>query len=241
MKICNVHHVGGVDKIPPDGLFIGRPGVYGNSYSTASGKYSKEECVALHRVDLYTSLIEDKTLLKKLDKEMKDKDLYCFCVHPDFVKTCHGDNYLHILSPERLERLYDKSVVTYLMDDLRTVLRLLEQIILNDLDKIGQPDFLCLYLTFHEMKLEIEAVLQLIKQRNCDLREIAYILSYLVIDGECATREKTAAMILYRLDHLVWQIHRFMDKRRDRTYEPISPLSPLKRKQKCQSIHESSC
>lgn len=231
--IVNCHHYKeGVKGLPPNTVLIDRTTPFGNPYSSKSGKYTREECVALHRVDLYRKLISGPQYFSELKKELQGKDLACWCTHPKRVVACHGNNYLYILSPELSERLYDKSVVYYLMDDFRRSLKSVEKIILSDLEKIKQEEFLKPYLAYHEMKVELESFLELVKQRKYSSLEISQIISFLLIDCEYAEKETTGEMILYRLDHLVWQIHRFTDKRDDRDKEPISPLSPLKRKKK---------
>ncbi len=228
-KVINCHWFGGIDKLPPNACYIGRPGPHGNLYSSASGKYIKDECVALHRVELYRTLVADPLSLAYLKHDLDHKDLACWCKQHKRVVGCHGDNYLHVLSPGLRDRAYDKSVLHYLMEDLRLSLKALHDRILH---KEPVENYLFSAIHLEEVRLDINDVLSIVKEKYVAIEDLCNFIAMLVIDLELAYQETDHAFIRYRFDHVMWNIVRFIENRQDRKHEPISPHIPLKRKRK---------
>ena len=219
--VVNTHHFGSVDKLPAGIVYIGRPGPWGNPYSSKSGKNTKEECVALHRIDLYRCLINNPHYMSQLQEGLKDHDLACWCVQLKKIVACHGYNYLHVLSDVRLTRTYDKSIVHYLMDDLRVAVKQLYHWVHCD---VSQEQYLDLYLHVNDVKLSIDYALLILKDKELNVEGLCFFLSSLVVDLELAIRDKDGDMIAYRLDHVMWNITRFTSKVPEIFPEPLPPL-----------------
>lgn len=228
-SVTNAHWFGGVEKLPPNTVYIGRPSAHGNSYSSKSGLYTKEECVALHRVDLYRDLIQDPSLFGKLKEELDGKDLACWCKQHKRIAACHGDNYRHIFSPELSERVYDKSVLAYLVDDLRRALTKLKDSVTST---VPIEHYLTLYIGVEEAKLDITEILRLFKERETDPYLQCVWIANVVVDLELAVQDTDIQTILYRLDHAVWTCWRYTYRPEGRLGEPLAPHLELKRKPK---------
>jgi len=226
-QVVNCHTFGGPNNLPEGIVYIGRPGPHGNPYSSKSGKYFREECIAYHRVDLYKSLIEDKSLFNKLKDELYNHDLGCWCKQPKRLVGCHGDNFLHIFSPDFINRSYDKSVVAYVMEDLRHALDLLR---LTVKKQVWSSPFVNLDISEEEIRLELNVVIDIIKKRKLPSEDAARILATLAVECELASQEADPVYINYRIDRIFWVIHRFVDKRENRDGEPTSPHLKLKKK-----------
>lgn len=73
------------DQIPEGAVYIGRPSVWGNPYPLRSGaaKWERDECIEsyVRFLDIHPELKE------KARRELKGKDLVCFCA----PLACHGD------------------------------------------------------------------------------------------------------------------------------------------------------
>ena len=226
-KVINVHHFGSIDKLPSNSVYIGRPGPHGNAYSSQSGVYTKEECIALHRVDLYHSFISNPSKLQQIRNDLSGKDLACWCKQPKRIVGCHGDTYLHVLSDPLKDRVYDKSVLFYLMDDLRSVLKSL-------LNKIHEDQYLSesMFTIIHydEVKLGLDSLFKFYKDKKIHAENICTQIAVLVIDLELAYKESDLKFLEYRFDHVLWNIDRFIKDKKEKTGEPQSPHLLLKRK-----------
>lgn len=225
-QVVNTHWFGGVDKLPPNTFYIGRPSKYGNPFSSKSGKYTREESVAFHRVDLYRSLTTNPLFFSELKHDLCDKDLACWCKQPRRVLSCHGDNYLHVLSDRLVNRTYDKTIIHYLMDDLRSVMKSIEDWLRTS---CPQEDFLSLYLNFGDVRLNIQYVLSLIKEKYVTIEDLCNFIAILTIELELAHCDSDLKMKEYWFYHVIWQILRFMMNKSDREYEPQSPKIPTTR------------
>lgn len=81
MKVLNRYK----DKIPADAVYIGRPSKWGNPF--VIGKCgNREEVIRKYEESL------TETMIAEIKKELKGKDLVCFCA----PKACHGDVLLRI-------------------------------------------------------------------------------------------------------------------------------------------------
>lgn len=185
--------------------------------------------MALHRAELYRTLTTDPLSLAHLKHDLDCHDLACWCKQHKRVVGCHGDNYLHVLSPRLRDRVYDKSVVHYLMDDLRFILNALHNRILHE-----EPIENYLFLSIHlgEVRFEIQDVLSIVKEKYVAMEDLCNFIAMLVVDLELAFQETDPSFVDYRFDHVQWNIVRFIMNRQDRNHEPISPHIPVKRKQK---------
>jgi hypothetical protein len=228
-KVVSCHWFGGSDKLPSNTRYIGRPSPFGNPYSSKTGQYTREECIALHRVDLYRSLTANPAGIGYLRQELGGCDLACWCKQPKRIVGCHGDNFLHVLSPAYAERTYTKSTINYLMEDLRVILGSLRHWILHT---APADDFMWLELHFNEVKMEIERALSWCKEKDAPVHLIEFLVAQLVIDLELAGQETVRPFIEYRLSHASWVVQRFCTGNPDRSREPSPPDIPLKRKKK---------
>lgn len=83
---------------PPDAVYIGRPTVWGNPYS------HRQDTLALFRVKTTAEAIEcyrwmltnDPDLVAKARRELKGKDLVCFCS----PQPCHGEVLMQVANSE---------------------------------------------------------------------------------------------------------------------------------------------
>lgn len=81
---------------PAGAVYVGRPTKWGNRYVV--GKHgTQDECVALHKAWLEQVFGRDPDALRRLQAELRGKDLVCWCA----PKACHADTLLHYanLSP----------------------------------------------------------------------------------------------------------------------------------------------
>ncbi len=230
MKLLNTHHFGSVENLPENSIYIGRPSGFGNPYSSKKGLLTKEECVALHRIDLYDQLITNPDYFEFIKVTLLGKDLACWCVNNKKQIACHGINYLHILKDEHINRIYNRTILYYLINDLLEIIKLLEKKITYD---VHQDDYLFLYLRLGDVKIEVNTVLAYLKKCNETqerlTNEILTFLSILVIDLEYAFLDKDIEMMDYRLQHGIWVTNRFLKKREDRKFEPMPPDLKIKK------------
>lgn len=227
-EVINTHHFGDVNKLPATAVYVGRGGdsVWGNQYSSKSGKFTKEECVALHRVDLYRDLIADPTLFSRLKQELSGKDLACWCVNPKRVMACHAFNYLHVLSEPYVKRLYNRSIQAYLMEDLRAV----SKAVSTKLSALNwKAPFKNLDFCGGELTCEIGFLFYIIKKQQPSVDRICEDLAYMAIELELLLRETEPSMVWYRVNHTTWVIHSFIYNHSN-SPEPQSPHLKLKRK-----------
>lgn len=228
-RVINLHHFGGVEKLPKGAVYCGRPSPRGNPYSSESGKLTKEECVALHRVHIYNEAKRDPTYLPTLRQELEGKDLACWCKSDRKLVACHCDNYLHILAPDLSQRTYTKSVLSYLMEDLKAAMTVLKA---YSRSGVEQDHWLPVYLAVWETALEINYLGILFKVWGTYPQDICEIIAKIVIELELLIKESDETMIKYRWDHVLWTIHRYMYKNDDRTHEPAVPSLPTKPRKK---------
>lgn len=84
-KVHNKYH----QTAPSDAIYIGRGSPFGNPYII--GKHGNRDEVC----DKYMEYVKARpSLIRKIRKELKGKDLVCFCS----PKRCHGDLLLQIAS-----------------------------------------------------------------------------------------------------------------------------------------------
>lgn len=226
-RVLNAHHFGGLDKLPDNAVYVGRPSIYGNRYSSKSGIYTKEECVALHRVDLYFKLIQNPLFFDQLKDELGGRDLVCWCKQIKRLSACHADNYLHVLDPRLIDRRYDKTVLYYLMDDLRYVSGLMDEWV-----RCGacHSDYLPLFIRLSDTMVGIREALRISQEKDTSPDNVCFLVAQLVIDFELAIQEVDVKMADYRLAHAEWVAYRFTEGRSDRFAEPANPSAPMKRK-----------
>lgn len=220
-KVVNVHWFSTVSNLPQNTIYVGRPSLYGNDYSTKSGKYSKEECVALHRIDLYKSLTQDPSLVITIRRDLGGHDLACWCVQPKKAVACHAYNFLHILSDNTFPRDYSKSVTFYLMDDLRTVLSNLSDWVRQS---VSADDYLFTYIHLNDVRLTIERALLYLKDKKLNQESLYFLLALLVVELEIAQRDTNPETIAYRFDHVIWNVYRFTADCPELYHEPTHPL-----------------
>lgn len=225
-KVINTHHYGGVEKLPPTAFYIGRPGEYGNPFSSKSGRYTREQAVAYHRVYLYREIIKDKTLLSHIRKDLENKDLACWCAQDKKIVACHGDNFIHIFNPKFNDRQYDKSVLFYLMDDLRRVIHTLREWVRVE---VTQSDYIDYYLALGDTRLEIDTMMFIFKLKEYDATQACEYIAQVVIELELAVRESDNQMRAWRLDHVLWRIRTLIYVEGTAGTEPVSPNVAIKR------------
>lgn len=93
-KVHNKYH----NTAPKDAVYIGRPSKWGNPYSHKPNTLadykvaSREEAVLKYR----EYLLNSPSLLEDVKKELKGKDLVCWCK----PAACHGDILIDIANEE---------------------------------------------------------------------------------------------------------------------------------------------
>lgn len=91
-RVLNKHR----DIIPPDAVYVGRPSPFGNPYTdrpvghTLAHLQVRDRAEAIAKFREY--LMGNRKLLALVRKELRGKDLVCFCA----PKACHGDVLLEI-------------------------------------------------------------------------------------------------------------------------------------------------
>lgn len=85
------------DPIPDDAVFVGRPSKWGNPFRFPNFYHSqsRDTKMALRKsiIDQFRRYLDDHPQLKKdIRKELKGKDLVCFCS----PLPCHADVLLEI-------------------------------------------------------------------------------------------------------------------------------------------------
>lgn len=87
-KLHNKYH----KTASAEAVYIGRPSVWGNPFSVQ--EYGREKAIELYRKWIFAP--EQKELRERARKELRDKDLVCFCK----PKACHGDWLLEVANYE---------------------------------------------------------------------------------------------------------------------------------------------
>jgi len=82
-RVHNKHH----GTAPPDAVYIGRGSIYGNPFVIDKHGDRDEVCEAYESM-----LFSNQELLAKVRKNLRGKDLVCFCS----PKRCHGDTLLRV-------------------------------------------------------------------------------------------------------------------------------------------------
>ena len=72
-------------------VYVGRPTLYGNPYPLGFGGHKPEQIVWLYRRYLETP--DGATLLREARRELRGKDLACWC---PLDQPCHADVLLEI-------------------------------------------------------------------------------------------------------------------------------------------------
>ena len=87
------------DEIPPNAVYVGRPGKWGNPYRIGA-PYPGDDTIEMSRevtIDLYKAYINFHShLIEEAKKELKCKDLVCWCA----PLPCHADVLLKIANSE---------------------------------------------------------------------------------------------------------------------------------------------
>jgi hypothetical protein len=237
MQVLNTHHVGGVDHLPPNSVYVGRPSPYGNEYSSKSGKYSKEESVAMHRISLYKRLIEDKSYFDTLKNGLLGKDLACWCKHPKRFFPCHADNYVHLFLPEFINRTYDKSVLYYLVEDLKHTLKILSTKLMVE---VSDDYWVRLYASSQDIKIDLGEVLREYKEEKIEAYPLCIMLAFILVDLEACENETDPDILDYRLLHVEWNVYRNTTETDDRANEPIHPAVTIKKPKKLPKVSDES-
>lgn len=83
-RVLNQHK----DFIPEDAIYIGRPSKWGNPFYIGEDGRSREDCIQEFRQHLN----RHPELIRAARKELRGKDLVCFCA----PLPCHGDILLKV-------------------------------------------------------------------------------------------------------------------------------------------------
>jgi hypothetical protein len=86
-KVLNKYKEG----FPAGSVYIGRPSAFGNPFVIGKDG-TREEVIAKHR----EWLLSQPQLIERAKKELRGKDLVCFCA----PKACHGDLLLRIANED---------------------------------------------------------------------------------------------------------------------------------------------
>lgn len=84
-EVLNMKKVG----MLPNAVYIGRPSAYGNPYIIGKDG-TRDEVIEKYR----NYLMNNTYLLEKAKKELKGKDLLCYCA----PEACHGDILVEIVN-----------------------------------------------------------------------------------------------------------------------------------------------
>lgn len=84
-EVLNMKKVG----MLPNAVYIGRPSIYGNPYIIGKDG-TRDEVIEKYR----NYLMNNTYLLEKAKKELKGKDLLCYCA----PEACHGDILVEIVN-----------------------------------------------------------------------------------------------------------------------------------------------
>ena len=93
-KVINKRH----PHTAENAVYVGRPTKWGNPFSHLSGTLAKyktntrEEAVEAYERMVLSAIKEDPELLEMIKKELKGKDLICWCA----PKLCHADVLLRL-------------------------------------------------------------------------------------------------------------------------------------------------
>ena len=226
MRVLNCHHFKGVENLPPNTKYIGRPSKYGNPYARKDTKRPSEENVGLHRLKLYTDLKDKVITLEELRADLGAGDIACWCKHPKYPISCHGDNFVHVLREDLASRDYTGTAIFYLMDDLRSAIDRLHLLMGSD---VKSEDWMNVYLSFQDMLIDLKHVLHEAKVRQLSFSDVARSLSFVVIDLEMAFEERDPACLDFRFLHVLWTIGQFERPFKTRDGEPKHPRASKSR------------
>jgi hypothetical protein len=87
-----------VDGVPVNAIYVGRPTKWGNPFSHFNGTLamyrtnSLKESIDQYKIWIDNILEKDPSALQRLQKELKGKDLVCWCA----PKACHADYLLYL-------------------------------------------------------------------------------------------------------------------------------------------------
>jgi hypothetical protein len=90
-KVLNKYKSG----LPPNSVYIGRPSKWGNPF-TIGKDGNRWQVIEKYRIWLDTQ----PGLKEQMKKELKGKDLVCFCV----PRACHGNVILRIANEDENDR-----------------------------------------------------------------------------------------------------------------------------------------
>lgn len=127
-RVHNKYH----NTAPEGAVYIGRPSVWGNPFSVQ--EHGRDKALDLYHNWLWAP--EQNGLREKAMKELRGKDLVCFCA----PKPCHGDTLLGLANAD-----WSKMVITgkQLLEeeppDQEEWDRLLRQMFINDSTPVS-PD-----------------------------------------------------------------------------------------------------
>lgn len=227
MDVVNAHWFGGVDKLPENTVYVGRPSPYGNPFSSADGKMSRFEAIARHRVDLYCKLCSKERSIDTLRHDLGGHDLACWCKLKNRNVGCHADSYVHVLSPVNENRDYSRSVMQYIVDDFNQAIKSV-----RDLVRVSLPieNYLTAMFLVGEFELEFRDFLAVIKNRKDSSAYSADSFMVIVILLELAARESSMIWFEYYIKYAVWESHRYINQYTGKDGEPVAPNNPVKRR-----------
>jgi hypothetical protein len=198
-------------------------------FSSKSGDLSKEDAVALHRVELCRRLIDEKTYFSQLKLELDGRDLACWCAIKNKHIACHGLNYLHIFKDRNRNRTYDKTVFDYLLEDLKFVMEGFKHIEQKD---VSDFEWMLFKIGVEEARLDVSTTFMLFKERETTPYLRCVWLATFVIDLELALADPDMQMRLYRLDRVIWNAFRFACRPTSKEGEPSLPSTKVRKPKK---------
>lgn len=213
-KVLNCHHFGGVKNLPEDARYIGRPSIHGNPFSSKKDDITREESVASHRIYLYTNLINVPDYFDIIKRDLLGYDLACWCKNEKNFVCCHGDNLLHVLHPDRIDRDYKKSLFSYLVDDVQIALKSLTELLRDPADFFDG-------FVINELRCGLNDVLTKAKDKAYPIESFCLFLAKVAVDLEAAIGENKKEGRSFRLDHALWEISRLCYGQVSRAGEPI--------------------
>jgi len=123
-KVLNIYKM---DLAQIDGIYCGRPSIYGNLYGTK--EFGRGNAVVLHQdyLQKHPKYVED------IKPDLEGQNLVCFCK----PKACHCDNLLTVCNTPKTENRLSKLVVAEKLIESKPTRSLIDKIVE---DTIGNDD-----------------------------------------------------------------------------------------------------
>jgi len=220
-KVLNTHHFGSVDKLPKTAKYIGRPSEHGNPFARSDGT-TRLQNVVKHRLDLYTRIKRNPSLIQKLQSDLGGYDLACWCTQPKRFVACHGHALLHVLSDGWKTRDPSGSVLSWIMADLKSIIAKAKR---HAGTAIPADQWLEWTIPIYEAIVEVEYTIRILKKRQASHDTILEVLMTMVVSLEAIVQETNPTWLKYRWQHFTWYSHSVVWEYDTSMHEPQEPTT----------------